>query len=170
MPVETPELVWLVGQEVLDCVCDALTAQSSCGCPCRSFVTVGQPVWDSCCDGQMALILDRLYVSSNFPQTEAQPIVCSSQLAGEFTLQLIRCVPTMSEDGTPPTAQALSDSSQSLYSDLYIAYRAVVCCLAQYKKNRPFIMRDGRMVGPQGGCAGFEIKFSIQLIDPIPII
>jgi|SRR5688572_6700644 len=168
--VETPDLVWVTAQEVLDCVCEALAEQSSCGCPCRSFVTINQPVWDECCEGQLALVMQRMYVMSNFPAANAQPIVCSSPLAADFTLQLIRCVPTMTETGVAPTAQELSDSAAQLYSDLYIAYRAVICCLAAYKKARLFTMRDGRMVGPQGGCAGFEIQFTVQLVDPVPVI
>lgn len=170
MPVETPELLWLIAEEVLDCVCSSLTAQSSCGCPCRTFVTVGQPVWDECCDGQLALVLNRLYVQSTFPGTDNQAITCSAPLVGEFTLQLIRCVPTMTEQGDAPTAQALSDSAANIYADMYIAYRSVICCLAAYKKARLFTMGDARPVGPQGGCAGFEIKFSIQLVDPNPVI
>lgn len=168
MSVPTPDLLWLAAQEVLDCVCEDLTAQSSCGCPCRSFVTIGQPVWDNCCDGQLAVIVDRIYVAGVYPASDAQPITCTSQIAGEFTLQLIRCVPTMTEGGDPPTAAALSASAQNIYADMYIAYRSVICCLAQYKKQRLFTMRDARTIGPQGGCAGFEVKFSIQLIDPIP--
>lgn len=170
MPVETPELLWLTAQEVLDCVCDALALQSSCGCPCRKFVTIGNPAWDNCCDGQLALVIDRIYVQSVFPQAEGGTITCSSPIVGEFTLQLIRCVPTMTDQGDPPTPQALSDSAANIYADMYIAYRAVVCCLAAYKKSRLFTMRDGRTVGPQGGCGGFEIKFSVQLVDPIPVI
>lgn len=170
MPVETPDLLWLMAKEVLDCVCEDLASQSSCGCPCRSFVTVGNPVWDNCCDGQLALIIERIYVAGNFPAGANQPITCAAPLVADFSLQLIRCVPTMETDGTPPTPQALNNSSANIFSDFYIAYRSVICCLAQYKKNRLFTMRDGRPVGPQGGCAGFEIKFSIQLVDPIPAV
>lgn len=171
VPVHTPDLLHLTAQEVLDCVCDALMEQSDCGCPCRKFVTIGQPVWDSCCDGgQLAAFIDRLYVNGAFPATENGVITCTAPLSAEVTIQLIRCVPTVAEDGTAPNAQELSDSSRSIYSDMYIAYRAVICCLAQYKKYRRFTMGDSRSVGPQGGCAGFEIRFTVDLVDPIPAI
>lgn len=168
----TPDLFHLVAQEVLDCACEALTGQDSiCPCPCRKFVSIGPPVWDQCCDGgQLAVWLERVYVAANFPASNNTAITCSAPLAGEYVLQLIRCVPTMDEQGNAPSAEALSDSAQDIYSDLYVAYKAVLCCLAAYKKHRNFVMRDGRFVGPQGGCAGFEIRFAVELPDPIPVI
>ena len=170
MTVLTPDLFWLTGQVVLDCVCTSLTAESECGCPCRKGVVLGQPVWDSCCpDGQLTIFLDRVYVHANFPAQEAGPIFCSSPLAGEFTVQLIRCVPTVKDDGTPPTMEELSESARKIYQDMYIAYKSVICCLAASKRYRKFVMRDARTVGPQGGCAGFEIRFGIELHDPMPI-
>lgn len=170
--VETPDLFYLIAQEVLDCACEALTGQdASCPCPCRKFVTVGQPVWDQCCDGgQLAVFMERVYVASTFPAANNTAITCAAPLIGEFTLQLIRCVPTMDDQGHPPTPDDLTASAQAIYSDMYITFRAVLCCLAAYRKYRNFTMRDGRFVGPQGGCAGFEIKFAVELTDPIPVI
>lgn len=171
MPVLTPDLFSLTAQEVLDCVCEALAEQSTCGCPCRACVVVGRPVWDNCCDGgQLTAFLERIYVTDGFPQADTGSILCSAPLGADFTIQLIRCVPTMTEDGTPPSCPALSDSASAIYQDMYIAYRAIICCLAAYKKYRRFSMKDGRIVGPQGGCAGFEIGFSVELIDPIPVV
>ena len=169
MSVLTPDLFHLTAQEVLDCVCEALAEQSSCGCPCRACVVVGQPVWDACCDGgQLTAFVNRIFVHDAFPATEGGSINCMAPLAGDFTLQLIRCVPTVTDDGVAPTCEALSDSARLIYEDMYIALRAVICCLAAYKKKRSFAVRDTRTVGPQGGCAGFEIQFTVQLLDPIP--
>lgn len=170
MPVLTPDLLFLTAQEVLDCVCAALTAESECGCPCRNCVVLGQPVWDSCCpDGQLTVFLNNLYVHGNFPAQETSAVFCSSPLAGEYTIQLVRCAPTVADDGTPPTCEALSESARKIYQDMYISYRAIICCLAAAKRQRKFTMKDARTVGPQGGCAGFEIRFSVELHDPMPI-
>lgn len=169
MAVLTKDLFHLTAQEVLDCVCEALALESTCGCPCRACIVVGQPVWDQCCDGgQLTAFIERVYVQNNFPGSQGQAITCMAPLAGEFTIQLIRCVPTMTDDGEAPSCEALSDSSRLIYEDMYIATRAVICCLAAYRKSREFTMRDIRTVGPQGGCAGFEIKFAVELNDPIP--
>lgn len=169
---ETPDLFYLIAQEVLDCACEALEdPDASCACPCRKFVTVGQPVWDQCCEGgQLAVFMERVYVAGNFPAANNTAILCTAPLIGEYTLQMIRCVPTMTEQGNAPTPEELSASAQDIYTDLYITFRSVLCCLAAYKKYRSFTMRDGRFVGPQGGCAGFEIKFAVELTDPIPVI
>ena len=170
MAVPTPDLFWLVAEEALQCVCTAL-ADTACGCPCRACVVFGPPVWDQCCDGgQLTTFLERVYVAKSFPSAETGQITCSAPLAGDFVIQLLRCVPTVAEDGTPPSCQAISDSAKSIYTDMYVAFRAIICCLAAYKKLRTFTIREARPVGPQGGCAGFEIRFTIELVDPIPVI
>lgn len=170
MAVTTPDLLWTMAQEVVDCICAALTEESECACPCRACVVWGQPVWDQCCDGQLTVFVERVYVADNFPQTESGSILCSAPLAGDFVLQLIRCVPTVDDNGNAPSCDELSESARKLLQELYISERALICCLAAYKKKRRFTVRDARPVGPQGGCAGFEIRFSVELVDPIPVI
>lgn len=167
MPVLTPDLFHLTAQEVLDCVCTALTDESECPCPCRVSVVFGRPVWDECCDGQLTAFVENIYVHDNFPARMTGPIFCSSPLAGDFVIQLIRCVPTVKDDGTPPTPLELSESARKIYQEMYISYRAIICCLVAAKRHRKFVMREATTVGPQGGCAGFEIRFSIELPDPM---
>lgn len=170
MPVPTPDLVWLTANEVVDCVCEALSEQSSCGCPCRAGVVYGAPAWDNCCDGQLTVFVERIYVQSEFPQTMTGEIICSSPLAADMSLQLLRCAPVLDDDGSAPSIAVLSEHAAQMLQDWYITQRALICCLATYRKYRAFTLRDSRPVGPQGGCSGFEIRFTVQLVDPIPVI
>lgn len=168
MEVLTPELLWFMADEVLSCVCDALTAQSECGCPCRTFVSAGAPAWDDCCEGQLAAWVEAIYPYETFPIRQSTPPICGTQLAGDFALQLLRCAPTVTDSGAIPSGPVLDDSARRVYQDMYIAANAVICCLAEAKRNRLYVVRDTRMVGPQGGCVGFEIRFTVQLTDPVP--
>jgi len=170
MPVLTPDLLQLMAQDVLDCVCLALENESPCGCPCRKCVVFGPPVWDDCCSGQLTIWVERIYVAAKFPQTDGQPITCAAPLAADFVLQLIRCVPTVDDNGVAPSCEAISASAAKIYQEMYIVERALLCCLAAFKKNRAFVMKDMRPIGPQGGCAGFEVRFTVEMIDPIPAI
>lgn len=169
MAVLTPTLICDTAQFILDCVCAALDAESSCPCPCRACVVAGPPVWDDCCEGQLTVSLENLFVHENFPARAAGPIFCFSPLAGDFLIQLLRCAPVVRDDGTPPSCPELSDSACQIYTDLYIALRALICCLAVAKRQRKFLIRDARVVGPDGGCIGFEIRLTVELHDPLPV-
>jgi hypothetical protein len=107
---------------------------------------------------------------SNFPSSDSDAIQCTAPLAADFVLQLIRCVPTVDDNGVAPSGEALSLSAQQLSTDLYVTERALICCLAAYKRRRNFAVGDTRPIGPQGGCAGFEMRFTVELIDPIPVV
>jgi hypothetical protein len=166
MPVQTSDLFWLLAEEIKDCICVALEAESTCPCPCRACVIVGDPAWDDCCEGQLTVGLNRLYVHDNFPSAAVGPIFCFSPLAGDFTVTLLRCAPTVKDDGTLPTCDELSESARQIYSELYISMRALICCLAAKKRAAKFLIRDAVTVGPDGGCVGFQIRFTVELPDP----
>jgi hypothetical protein len=168
MPVLTPDLFYLTAQEMLDCVCDALALESECGCPCSAYVSAGQPAWDDCCNGQLNVWLERPFFHENFPTPTSEAQVCRSFLAGDFAIQLVRCAPTVDDNGTPPSDAELADSARRIYQDFYIALRALTCCLAESRRDRLYLIRDSNIVGPDGGCVGFEIRVTIELHDPMP--
>lgn len=166
MPVTTPDLLWLLAEEIKDCICIALEAEALCGCPCRTCVIVGDPVWDDCCEGQLTISVPRLFVHDNFPLTSTGPIFCASPLAGDFSITLLRCAPAVKDDGTPPTCDELSESARQILTEMYIALRALICCLAAKKRAAKFVIREAVTVGPEGGCVGFTIRFTVELPDP----
>lgn len=129
-------------------------------------MVVGDPAFDDCCEGQLTISLNRLYVHDNFPSAAAGPVFCSTPLAGDFTVTLLRCAPTVKDDGTPPTCDELSESARQILSEFYITFRAIICCLAAKKRNQKFLMRDSTTIGPDGGCVGFSIRFTAELPDP----
>lgn len=167
MPVTTPDLFWLLAEEIKDCLCVALEEQSDCGCPCRACVIVGPTVWDDCECGSLTIALDRVYVHGNFPTSETGPIFCSSPLAGDFTITLLRCAPTVKDDGTAPSCDEISASARQIYTDFYITLRALICCLAAKRRFAQFVVREAIPVGPDGGCVGFQIRVTIMLVEPV---
>lgn len=168
MPVTTPALFHTFAQQVLDCVCAALNLESDCNCPCRRAVVVGPPAWDNCCDdGQLTIHLERLYVHENFPFPASGPVFCLAPLAADYVVTLLRCAPVIKDDGTPPTSQELSDSAKQILTDMYITEQAIICCLAAKKRHQKFVMRESNTVGPDGGCVGFTIRFTTELMDPL---
>lgn len=160
--------------EVLVCACDVLDQGladeqgSNCGCPCRAFATVGTPVWDieACCsDGQLAVYAKDIYPFSNFPSRGTAAEICSPPLATNITVQLLRCWPTMDEDGTSPTGPQIQAASNALYRDLYLLTWGLLCCLKTAGRRRKFSLSGSRIAGPQGGCAGVEVDFAVELLE-----
>lgn len=163
-----PQALSILFDSVLACACSALDEMSTCGCPCRKFVAAGPPVWDleACCpDGQLTVHMDRMYVSGNYPANFQGSIICSAPLAVEFSLTLLRCHPTLSENGDAPPISALDDAANQIHDDLYIMTNAVICCLASTAKRQPFTVLGANILGPQGGCVAAQVRLSAQLSD-----
>lgn len=167
MPTINPAVLWNTAEEIRVCICNTLTTEGTCGCPCRSCVIVGTPVFDDCCEGQLTVSLQRVFVHDNFPQRAAGPIFCTSPLAAEFLVTYVRCAPVVRDDGTAPSCDELSASALGIYTDLYVVERGLICCLSAAKRKRKFLMADATMVSPQGGCHGFEIRLTIEIEDTL---
>lgn len=161
--------------EILVCACDILDQglcdgeASNCGCPCRAFVTAGQPVWDleACCgDGQLAVYVKDLYPVSNFPSRGSDPNICTPLLAANVGIQLLRCWPaTIGEDGSAPTGPQINAASVDVYRDMYLLTWGLICCLKTNARKRKFVLNNSRVVGPQGGCVGVEVDITVEVLD-----
>jgi hypothetical protein len=163
----TPDLLGLLATELLDCACNALEA-TTCGCPCHAFVSVGVVAFDHCCDeGQLWVGIDRIYAYGQFP-APAGVTTCAPPLAADLTIGILRCAPTMNDQGEPPSVEALSRSATQIYEDAYAVINGVMCCLAPHARARPFVIGNQRSLGPAGGCVGSELKLTVALTDPPP--
>ncbi|WP_405961300.1 hypothetical protein OG235_37200 [Streptomyces sp. NBC_00024] len=174
-------------EAVLGCVCAALDAtaediEGQPGCPCRTCVVPGTAAWDSCDDpcgpsegagGQLTVNVARIYPSSltSFPsqdQTVQGVRGCTPPpiTAVELVITLLRCAPTVSEDGCPPSCEELSEASRILHIDEVTVYNALLCCLPQTgggRRGRKFVIGAQRTIGPEGGCVGLEQRVIVAL-------
>lgn len=167
----TPNLLSQLMLEVLACACDCLNQLGSCPCPCRNFISAGPPVWDmeACCtDGQLTVHLERIYSYSNFPSEQGQVTSCAPSLAGEIVVTLLRCFPGVRDDGSAPTSDEIGAASELIYQDLYVLTNCIICNLFSRGRSQQAIFRGSKILPPQGACIGAEVKFSIQLPDPLP--
>lgn len=167
MPTINPAVLWNTAEEIRNCVCNTLNAEGTCNCPCRSCVIVGRPVYDDCCEGQLTVSLERLFVHDNFPTKATTPAFCSTPLAADFVVTYIRCAPVVKDDGRAPTCDELSASALGIYTDLYVVERALICCLQAARRKRKFVMGEGSIITPAGACQGFEIRLTIEIEDTL---
>jgi hypothetical protein len=153
------------------CVIDGL-AQTPAGAPDRQCLLVPTQTipWDNCdCGGQIALAIQNVYGSARFPTPadatrDWSPCGPAWQVA-QVMLSVVRCVPTMDDQGQPPACSAELAAALILEADRTAVRQALACCLTDLKDTAGTIgawaLNPSVTVGELGGCAGVETTFLI---------
>lgn len=168
---------------VLACVCVALNdvaaeVEGQPGCPCRACLVPGAPAWDSCTDpcgqdgegGQLTVSIARWWPSVDFPARDQEVrglrgCAPPPATAAEMVVTLLRCAPTVDERGCPPSCEELEAAARTTHVDAVTIYNALVCCLPSTagRRGRRFVLGEGKILGPQGGCVGVEQRVTVAL-------
>lgn len=189
-------------QALLDCICESMNQipvelPGLLGCPCRAFVSPGQPAADNCeggCDmapglfpGQLTVHINRMFATDyqNFPRRFSNAIGSASAVrdlkgcalpqinALDLYITVFRCTPLPTAEGCPPSPSDLSATSMQMSADMLAVQRAVACCYpstsTEIRRNgRRFSMGDTFMVGPSGGCVGFRTEVTVAIDGCLP--
>jgi hypothetical protein len=169
------------------------------GCPCRVGVVPGQAAADGCdggCNvqpgeypGQLTVGVARMYPSDPvaFPRESGtgqtntpgggvrdnRNCALPQTTAVELVVTLFRCVPTGVEP-CPPTMVELGESAMQLHADMLAAQQGVLCCFngtdTVSRRGRRYVMGQTVVLGPQGGCIGFELRVVVALDGTLPPI
>lgn len=178
--------------DLLSCVCQALDripdeVPGLDGCPCRSCVVPGQAAPDNCGEGcgplapgeyggQLTVNVVRVFSSDRqqFPREvlavrDLKQCLAPPVTAVELAVTIYRCAPGPTDEGCPPSCEALTDSAMQLHVDMMAVQQAVLCCYAgtdtTRRNGRRYVMGQSRTLGPQGGCVGLEQRVVIALDD-----
>lgn len=131
----------------------------------RTFVSHAEPAWDLCEHDQLTVHA----VLGRHRQTSRQP--CQVQPLIEWHVQVVRCVPTVDDSGTAPTADALDVSAETLLVDLWCLLTGL------YDAARTGGLADdcGQVsfgdctpLGPSGGIAGWDVVVEVACDDAGP--
>jgi hypothetical protein len=140
----------------------------------RKCLVPGDIAWDNCECGQLVLTEDNRFGSrtlgSEDPNYEAE---CGEPVLNvSCTISLTRCVPGVSDNGDPPTCDALQIAALQLLKDKNDIRRALMCCLdAAYRANNPaqmlgYYIGGQATTGPTGNCAGSDTIFVLGFVNP----
>lgn len=166
----------------LDCICtqmDAVTLEleSYPGCPCRAYVSPGEPTFDNCCKkcrdgghGQLTVYVQDVFPSDSFPSPGAfiHPCKAATHVA-LLVATVARCTPSQDERGRPPTPEELSANAELLSTDLHAVIKGLTCCLTAEAvpgktKRRVQIANAGTTTVPaEGGCAAIEVRAYVEV-------
>lgn len=149
-----------------DCVCASLEA--SVGGPvCQCMLTAGtSTAYDNCCQGQAWIRVVSVYPSKSFPTPDGSRFRCDHQMmAAELEIGVVRCAPTMDDDGNPPSVQAIEESFRVVHSDRVRVMRALSCCFRPEQGCEVINIGQWTPVAEQGGCVGGMTDVTISFND-----
>ncbi len=142
----------------------SLIPWDNCGpCPCGPEETPG------CCSGQVGLAITNVYGSSRFPTPSAGETWahCNPRYwVARVLASVTRCVPSMEQDGSPPSCEDELIAAIILENDRTATRQAIACCLQALHVSTPvrisqWSLGNSQTVGELGACAGSETEFWI---------
>lgn len=122
---------------------------------------------DECCDGLAYVRFSRAYPSTNVPNQNPDPIVCSLLWAAEFEMGIWRCV-DIGDLQAPPMQEIWNQVHVDQMND-FATLRDALCCyyqLTQSTNQGPVLSIDefSPKGDPEGGCYGVSVTFTVQLV------
>lgn len=134
----------------------------------QPYSAVADDIGEDC--GQLAVVLDSLYRSTDFPAPEmfGQPRPCGCVAAEPVAVmraRLTRCVSGPNDDGTPPSAADLTAEAAVALIDAVALFDGA-CTFAQ--RFHSHLSGSVVGVGPEGMAGAYEITVTVPPTDYIP--
>lgn len=124
-----------------------------------SYAGVGLIAWDDIC-GQLVVAPERIYRSSIFPTEDSSIEQCyAGTIAVTLVCSLVRCVPTLDNNGRAPSAGSLAAAHKSVLDDAAVIWRAVNLPVLDDEQERALVAQD--FVGGEGGAIAIETRWTI---------
>ena len=141
--------------DLINCVCEMLATNGQ-GPTCWCGVYPGASVsWEECGDcGDDVCGMGYVRPGTTTPYDVFPFSVidenCVKPLAYELEVGVLRCFPTMDDDGAMPPADVTTEAAMGLLQDQYALYQAIMCCEGLKTKA----ISAWQPIGPQGNCVG----------------
>lgn len=165
------EDLYELANEYLRACADAL-ALTEAGTPERVCLSPGPPAWD-CCD-QLTVHVGMPGISVGETRVDPGALgaghrVASLQMVNLVTMTatILRCAPTVGQDGSLPTVEQMNDASKRVYEDVWAVWN--YCADKKRKaqlfapKEREFYFDSALAQNQLGACCGWAIPIRVQL-------
>lgn len=160
----SPDRLYLVARKALD-VIEAAYVELGVAMPVRRYVADGTAVYD--CE-QLTVQVERAYSTQG---STSQEVVadqnCLGMRSATLAITTLRCVPSLSSKGRPPSADAVEDAAQRVLPDPTIQWQALREAyrdgdLAPFDNGLAFEAWQG--IGPEGGLSGGVLRVRWSLV------
>lgn len=175
MAVPTLSLIDIAAQ-LSDCICTALRAanhpadangrQNNWDGDC-CILPGSRVAYDSCCDGhgQAWVVLGDGFLTDRYPNPDSGiPAPCKNDSVSQtIEVGVLRCVGAL--DGG---CDAKEQSALDVMIDFQALLQGVVCCFWDEQEEDCGSIEGirWRFIGPEGGCAGSAITFTVRANTP----
>lgn len=143
-----------VAAKLLDDMATALITTGR-SIPSRRYITAGE-VADDC--EQFVVTLNRLFHGLPSDETPLE-VDCRSATSAEFEVRLTKCVPTVGEDGTPPSAANLTTAGAVTINDAQAMQEA----LYSIAPPGDWSMTAVQVNPPSGGFVAISLEVSMWI-------
>lgn len=163
MPPRRPERLYAIARQVLD-LAGAALATTEAGAPARQYVSDGPLVaWD--CE-QIVVTVENTYSHRGDVSVEdTSPLDCLVMRAAVLGVWVVRCAPTLDDDGTPPDANEIDTNAAIVLADPMVLLDAIVDA---YRAGlllgcHGLAFQQWQGVGPEGGLTGGVLRLRVDL-------
>lgn len=169
-PLCSPAYINDIFQAILDDVCGCLD-NTVLGTPKDCFISHREPP-DDCCD-YLTIWLDQMLPTYNFPEVTTRVQKCGDvRRMARVRMKLLRsCWPVVKDNASSPfpSAEEIQSASEALLIDGNVLWCCVVDAAGggancdEWNDCLDFKMDEMVPLKNRGGCAGWEIGFTIEL-------
>lgn len=175
--VPNPAAISVLGQQVLNCICTTLDGIKATtgfttypGCPTNACVTFGttppMDLIDADC-GMLRVAIGAIYPSAAFPRQDQNLVDCIPKtIVCEVHVNLYRCVPTIHENGSPPSCTEVTAMADTLSADMLGMMAAMRCCVPTanggHRQRRVRVTRISN-IPETGGIGGTNMTALVDL-------
>lgn len=158
--ISGPNGYYTVGRALVDAVAGVVTGMNRVG------MVPGIIAWDQCECGMLAGSVGRIWPTENFPEVSKVTQCSGGTLAGEITLQVLRCSAIGNGDDMAPSASQLDTEALTVTQDGWRLLETVMCTLAGLEDEGSilgFLTRQVVFAGPMGLCVGPQLTVVVEL-------
>lgn len=114
--------------------------------PERRYVHAGEVAWD--CE---QVVVSGGPLTHAFPGEAGEQLVCSPPRHVQLDVWIVRCVPTMGDNGDPPTTEALDDAARITLTDQWVLSYVLWAYRDDWKGTcASLLLGPVEIVGPEG--------------------
>lgn len=142
---------------------EARHADAGIGLPNRRYTHTGEVAYD--CE---QLVVTLTGVFAGLPASpHNDPVNPVAPISASFEIHVVRCVPTLDQQGNPPSVDRLNASAQEIATDHYVLARGILTSArtGEYGDHCQAVTID--RVGPadpQGGYGGTIATISVGIV------
>jgi len=161
--VPRPDRLYTVASQALEIAVAALEASAG-GAPARRYVSDGPMLaWD--CE-QVAVTAESTFGhQGNISAPVVDPVQCLAMRGAVLGVWVVRCAPTMDDDGEPPAAAAINANAAVVLADPTVVFDALAAALRDgtWLGAHGLAFEEWTGIGPEGGLTGGVLRVRVDL-------